>query len=102
MRTSVGVRALTLAASLTLAACATASPPGAELAAARAAVIHAEPAAWRYAPAELRLAQDKLARAEQAAAREQWREARRLAEQAEVDARYAWSLAESERVRHPQ
>jgi hypothetical protein len=88
--------------SLALAACATTSPPGAELAAARAAIVQAEPAAWRHAPAELRLAQDKLARAEQAMARDEWREARRLAEQAEVDARLAGSIAENERSRSAQ
>ena len=57
------------------------------------------PVAHRYAQPELKLAQAKLARAEQAMTREDWRAARRLAEQAEVDARYAWALAESERVR---
>jgi hypothetical protein len=95
----VGVKALTCAAVLALAACASTSPPEADLAAARAALLQAEPVAHRYAQPELKLAQAKLARAEQAMTREDWREARRLAEQAEVDARYAWALAESERVR---
>jgi hypothetical protein len=91
------VRAPTLIFSLVLAACASpSSPPGAELTAARAALIQAEPVAHRYAQAELRLAQGKLARAEQAMARNDWDEARRLAEQAEVDARYAWALAQNE------
>jgi len=54
--------------------------------------------AHRYAPGELRLAQHKLARAELAMARDDWRTARRLAEEAEVDARYAWALAENERA----
>lgn len=84
---------------LALVACATASPPpDSDLAAARTAILQAEPVAHRYAPAELRVAQDKLARAEQAMARDDWREARRLAEEAEVDARYARALAENERV----
>lgn len=65
-------------------------------------LIQAEPLAWRYAQPEFRLAQDKLARAEQAMARSQWREARTLAEQAEIDARYAWALAENERSRAQQ
>ena len=99
-------RAATVFLSFALAACATTSPPGdkteADLAAARAALLQAEPVGHRYATAELRLAQDKLARAEQAMARDDWREARRLAEQAEVDARYAWALAENERVRAEQ
>lgn len=55
--------------------------------------------AWRHAQAELRLAQEKLARAEQAAAQNRFEDARRLAEQAEVDARYAGALAEAERSR---
>jgi hypothetical protein len=93
------VKTLTCAALLALGACASAPPPDADLAAARASLLQAEPVAHRYARAELKLAQDKLARAEQAMTREDWREARRLAEQAEVDARYAWALAESERVR---
>ncbi|HUQ73115.1 MAG TPA: DUF4398 domain-containing protein [Burkholderiales bacterium] len=92
----------TLALFIVLAGCATVSPPGAELAAARTAVIQAEPAARRYAPDELRLAQEKLARAEQAMAREQWGEARRFAEQAEVDARLAFAIAENERARSAQ
>ena len=87
----------------TLLACATSSPPpDADLAAARAALLQAEPAAHRYAPAELRIAQDKLARAEQAMSHDDWAEARRLAEEAEVDARYAWALAENERTRRSE
>lgn len=87
------------AAVLCLAACATTPAPDAELAAARSAIVQAEPAASRHAQAELRLAQEKLARAEQAAGRNRFDEARRLAEQAEVDAQYAWALAEAERSR---
>ena len=94
------VRAATVILLLALAGCATtSSPPDADLAAARAALLQAEPVAHRFAPAELRVAQDKLARAEQAMGREDWPQARRLAEQAEVDARYAWALAENERSR---
>ena len=94
-----GVKPLAPAIVIFLAACAAAPAPEADLAAARAAVLQAEPVAYRYAPAELRLAQAKLGRAEQAAARRDAGEARRLAEQAEVDARYAWALSENERVR---
>ena len=99
MRPTPGVRTAILTLSLVLAGCATASPPEADLAAARAALLQAEPVAHRYASAELGLAQAKLARAEQAMAREDWRTARRLAEEAEVDARYAWALAQNERAR---
>ena len=95
--------AVALMLPFTVLACATSSPPpDADLAAARTALLQAEPVAHRYAPAELRLAQDKLARAEQAATHDDWREARRLAEEAEVDARYAWALAENERTRHEE
>lgn len=87
------------AALLCLAACATTSAPDVELAAARTAIVQAEPVAWRHAQPELRLAQEKLARAEQAAAQKRFDEARRLAEEAEVDARYAGALAEAERSR---
>lgn len=98
-----GVKAAVLLMLLALAACASpASPPEAALAAARAAVIQAEPVAHRYASHELRLAQAKLERAEQAMARHEWDEARRLAEQAEVDARYARALADNERGRAGQ
>lgn len=94
------MKAAVVIVTLALGACATSSPPDADLAAARAALLQAEPVAHHYAPAELRLAQDKLARAEQAMSRDDWTEARRLAEQAEVDARYAWALGENERARH--
>lgn len=96
------MKAVLLALPLALAACAAASPPKDELTAARAAVIRAEPLAHRYAQPELHLAQGKLARAEQALQREDWTEARRLAEQAEVDARLASAVAENERSRSPQ
>lgn len=98
-----GVKPAVALLSALLAACAsTGSPPEAELAAARAAVIQAEPLAHRYAGHELRLAQAKLARAEQAMTRQEWTEARRLAEQAEVDARFALAVADNERARAGQ
>jgi hypothetical protein len=96
------VKARALLLPLAFAACATSSPPNVDLAAARAALLQAEPVAHRYAAAELRGAQEKLARAEQAMARDDWTQARRLAEEAEVDARYAWALAENERARHSE
>jgi hypothetical protein len=93
------VRTATVLLCFVLGACAASSAPDRELAAARAAVIQAEPIAHRYAARELGLAQQKLARAEQAMGRNDWSEARRLAEQAELDARYAWALAQNERAR---
>ena len=82
-----------------LAGCASTPPPDAEMSAARAMVAQAQPAASQYAPGELRAAQGKLERAEALYAREQFADARLLAEQAEVDAKLAWSLAQSERAR---
>ena len=87
-----------LALLVVLAACATEPAPTAELAAARAAVEQAGPAAG-YAPKELAAAQRKLSAAEGALARGENIQARRLAQEAEVDARLAWALSENERSR---
>jgi chromosome segregation ATPase len=81
-----------------LAACASMPPPQAQLAAARAMVSQAQAAAAREAPVELSVAQAKLARAEQAMKRDDYVNARIYAEQAEVDAKYAWTLAENARA----
>ncbi len=99
MRLLPPMRPWSLFALATVVACATPAPPTAEMTAARAMFIQAEPLGWRYAPNELRAAQAKLQAAEQAMAREQWLDARRLAEEAQVDAKYAWALAENERSR---
>jgi hypothetical protein len=96
----MSARALILA--LSLAACASTPPPATELASARAAVEQARPLATRYAPSELAAAERKLILAEQAMARDQRDRARRLAEEAEVDARLAWALAENERSGGPE
>jgi len=52
----------------------------------------------QYAVPEWTAARDKLANAERAYAGRDWRSARELAEQAEVDAKYAQALAERERA----
>jgi hypothetical protein len=52
-----------------------------------------------HAPLELRLAREKLDRAEQALSAEEYTKARRLAEQAMVDALLADARAESETTR---
>lgn len=94
------VRLLSMACgTIAVAACASTSPPTSEIAAARATVAHVEPAAARYAPQQLRIAQSKLQQAQTAMANEDHERARRLAQQAEVDARLAWSEAESEQAR---
>jgi hypothetical protein len=97
-----GVRALIgLMVALGLAACGTTSPPPeTELTAARAAVEQASDAdAAEHAPGPFTLAQDKLARAEDAMEQEDYITARRLAEQAEVDAQFAVAEARSEVAR---
>lgn len=55
--------------------------------------------AAQYAPLELRLSQEKLDRAKSALHEEEYEEARRQAEQAEVDARLAEAKALSEKAR---
>jgi chromosome segregation ATPase len=81
-----------------LAGCASVPPPQAQLAAARAMVSQAQAVAARDAAFELNTAQAKLARAEQAMKRDDYVNARIYAEQAEVDAKYAWTLAENARA----
>lgn len=75
---------------IALAGCAGTPPPRLEISAAEVAVREAEEAnAVNHAPALLQQARDKLAFARQAVAEEDYIEARRLAEQAEVDAQLA-------------
>jgi hypothetical protein len=93
------VNRLALLLPFLVAACATVQPPVAQMAAARTAVNQAQSLANQYASPELRAAQQKLARAESAYRERDWTEARRLAEEAEVDANYALSVAENERSR---
>jgi hypothetical protein len=80
------------------AACATTPPPTERVAAARAMVTQAQPIAARDAALELNTAQAKLAGAEQAMQQGEYESARRLAEQAEVDAKLAWTVAENVRA----
>jgi multidrug resistance efflux pump len=87
---------ITLAA--LLAACSSTPPPKEQVEAARAAVSQAQPLTAYGGAAELTAAQIKLARAEQEIQRGEMANARMLAEQAEVDARYAWTLAENARL----
>ena len=64
--------------------------PVAQLATARASIAQAESAgALQLAPVELLAARDKLGKAEAAVREERYADARRLAEQAEVDAELA-------------
>jgi hypothetical protein len=91
-------RAALIAATAALAACSSLPPPTEQMDAARAAVAHAQPVAAAEGVPELGMAQAKLARAEQELQRGDNVAARVLAEQAEVDARYAWTLAENARL----
>ena len=91
-------RASAIALAVALAACSSTPPPKEQIQAARAAVSQAQPVAVREGVAELTAAQIKLARAEQDMERGDNAQARMLAEQAEVDARYAWTIAENARV----
>ena len=86
------------AVALALAACATTDPPEREMGAARAMVSQARPVAANDAPQELAEAQLKLARAENAMQRGHYEHARILAEQAEADAKLAWTIAENARM----
>lgn len=82
-----------------LAGCASTPPPIGEVAAARTSIERAQAASSRYAPAQLLAAQGKFARAQKAMGDEDYESARRLAREAEIDARLAASIAESEQAK---
>ena len=79
---------------LPLAACAMTEPPVSEMVAAREMVAQARAIAAQDAPQDVATAQRKLAHAEAAMQREHHEHARLLAQQAEADARLAWTNAE--------
>jgi hypothetical protein len=86
-----------------LAGCGGVPPPEAELSAAQTAVTGAEEAdAAKYAPSDLDRARDKLIRAQAAMQEEENEEARRLAEEALVDARVAEAKARAEAAQQLQ
>lgn len=85
---------IVLGLSFTVAGCGTPPPPNAEIRAAELAVEEAREAkAVNYAAGPYALAQDKLARARDAFEEEEYDAARRLAEQAELDAQLAEAQA---------
>jgi hypothetical protein len=94
----VSTAKITLGALLAAAGCASTPPPTDQLAAARAMVGQAQPVAAKEAPLELNAAQTKLAQAEDAMRGGNYELARRYAEQAELDARLAWTSAENARA----
>lgn len=81
---------------LAIAGCSSARPPVAPIAQAELAVRQAEESkASLHAPSELRVAREKLMGAQQAVAEDEYEDARRLAEQAIVDAQLAQEKAEA-------
>jgi hypothetical protein len=93
-RRSIGPFGMLLA--MGLAGCATVPEPTDQLAVSRAAVADAAGSgAGEYAPVELRAAQENIERAERAIGAREYARARRLAEDAEVDARLAATKARS-------
>ncbi|MGV8842197.1 MAG: DUF4398 domain-containing protein [Pseudomonas sp.] len=90
--------AVVLVASFTLAGCA-GNPPTEQMAVSQSAVNRAVSAGGtEYSAVEMRSAQDKLKESERAMREERYDEARRLAEQAEWDARVAERKAQAAKV----
>jgi len=80
--------------------CSTVAPPKEQLAAAELAVQQANKSkAPQYSPLELRMAMDKLDEAKRAMNKKEYTVARRLAEEALVDAQVAEAKAASEDAR---
>lgn len=83
-------------ASVSIAGCASLPPPTEQIAVSKVAVSNAASAGGNeFATADMRAARDKLDRAIQAMTAEDYKTARLLAEQAEVDAQLAASKARS-------
>ena len=92
------VGAIGLAAAV-MAGCASVPRPTEQLAVSNSAITNAASAGGtEYAPVEMAAARDKMSRANQAMATENYEVARRLAEEAQVDARLAEKKAESAQV----
>ena len=99
----LSIRSLAVASAtiLTVATgCSTVDPPKAQIAAADLAIQDATKSrAPEFAPLELRMARDKLDAAQRAMNKEEYSHARRLAEEALVDAELAEAKASSEAAR---
>jgi len=79
-----------------LAGCASAPPPTEQMAVSRSAIANAVSAGGsEYASIEMRSAQEKMDRASRAMGKEDYEDARRLAEEAQADARLAEKKAQS-------
>ncbi len=95
-RRPLAATAVAIVAATGLAACATTPPPTGQVAVAKAAIADAVSAGGeQLAPEALHIAQEKLAQADTAMAGRKYADARRLAEEAEVDARLAAVTARS-------
>ncbi|HMM47288.1 MAG TPA: DUF4398 domain-containing protein [Thiobacillaceae bacterium] len=85
---------------LLMAGCASAPAPTDQMAVSRAAVSSAMSAGGnQFAPVQTRSALEKMEAAERAMASKDYEEARRLAEQAEVDAKLATEMAHSAKAK---
>ena len=84
-------------AAVVIAGCATAGPaPTEQMAVSRSAIANAVSAGGsEHAPVEMRAAQEKMDRANRAMDKQDYENARRLAEEAQADARLAEKLAQS-------
>ena len=96
MRSSTTLAVILALAIITLSGCAsTGDLPREQMAVARAAVDRAAGPTGADAPIEVSQAREKLERANAAVARKDYDDARRLAEQAEVDANFAEAKSHS-------
>lgn len=97
MRNATRITCLLAAAGLVaLGGCAGTAPPTKQMTRSQAAVSQAEGAkAYEFAPVEFQAAREKLQQARNAMNDEDYKEAERLAEQAEVDANLAYTKARS-------
>lgn len=79
-----------------VAGCASVPPPTEQMAVSKSAIANAVSAGGsEYASVEMRSAQDKMDRANRAMGKEDYEDARRLAEEAQADARLAEKKAQS-------
>ncbi len=88
------------ALAIVMAGCASVPKPTEQFAVTQSAITNAVRAGGpEYAPVEMKSAQDKMEQANRAVAKEDYEHARRLAEEAQVDARLAEKKAESAKAR---
>lgn len=83
-------------AAFVIAGCATIPPPTEQIAVSKSAIANAVSAGGsEYAPIEMKTAQEKMDRANRAMDKKDYEDARRLAEEAQADARLAEKKAEA-------